>query len=489
MSLLAKVYDVAVETPLEFAALLSARLGSNIWLKREDLQPVFSFKLRGAYNKMAHLSPEARAKRVITASAGNHAQGVALSASRLGCRALIVMPRTTPAIKVDAVRALGGEVILEGDNYDGASAHAYRLMSEQDLTYVHPYDDPDVIAGQGTIGVEILRQHPEPIDAIFIAVGGGGLIAGMGAVIKSLRPEVKIVAVEPEDAASMTASLAAGHRVTLAHVGRFADGVAVKLVGEETFRVARQVVDDCVVVSNDAICGAIKEIFEDRRAVLEPAGALAYAGLKQWVEVHGPGNYIAIACGANINFDSLRHVSERAEVGERREAVLAVTIPERPGSFRQFCQILGDRPVTEFNYRYADSRAAHVFVGVRTNDPSLLVAELTASGYEVLDLTDNELAKLHIRHMVGGHAPIDDERLVTFEFPERAGALIQFLDAMQHPWNISLFHYRNHGSDIGRVLAGLQVPEADAEAFTAFLDRLGYEHSDVTSDAACQLFL
>lgn len=494
-SLLARVYDVAIETSLDEARTLSARTCNRVLLKREDQQPVFSFKLRGAYNKMANLSADALAKGVIAASAGNHAQGVALSATKLGARAIIVMPVTTPAIKVDAVKALGAEVVLKGDNYDAAYAFAREQCDLEELSFVHPYDDPDVIAGQGTIGLEILKQCPGELDAIFIPVGGGGLIAGIGAVVKALRPEVKIIGVEPEDAASMAGSLKAGHRITLDRVGRFADGVAVRLVGEETFRIAQEVVDESIVVSNDEICAAIKDLFEDRRAILEPAGAVAFAGLKRYVSERGiiGKTLVALACGANINFDTLRHVSERAELGEKREAVFAVTIPERPGSFREFCQIIGARVVTEFNYRYADARAAQVFVGLRISGPDerTKVAEtLESAGYRTLDLTDNEVAKLHVRHMVGGRAVgAENERLVSFTFPERAGALVEFLDAMHHPWNISLFHYRNHGSDYGRILAGIQVPDDEEKAYIEFLDRLGYEYTDETNNLACALFL
>jgi threonine dehydratase len=488
-SLLSKVYDVAVETRLDRLPLLSTRLGCELYLKREDEQPVFSFKLRGAYNKMANLSEETLAKGVIAASAGNHAQGVALSGRHLGVQATIVMPITTPAIKVDAVSALGAQVVLHGDNYDQAYERAMAMVAETGAAFVHPYDDPDVIAGQGTIGIEILRQHSGPLDAIFIPVGGGGLISGIGAVVKSLRPEIRIIGVEPEDAASMSAALAAGERVTLPYVGRFADGVAVKRVGEETFRICRQVVDECVQVSNDQICAAIKDLFEDRRAVLEPAGALAFAGIRKYLERSGPGNYIAIASGANMNFDSLRHVSERAEIGERRELVLGVTIPERPGSFREFCGALGAYTVSEFNYRYSGPAEAHVFVGLKRRPGDEPAAQLRQAGFAVLDLTDDETAKLHIRHMVGGRAAVENERIVSFGFPERAGALLQFLESMDHPWNISLFHYRNHGSDIGRVLAGIQVPPEETDQFSAFLNRLGYEYSEVTNDPACRLFL
>jgi threonine dehydratase len=468
---------------------LSNRLGGELLLKREDEQPVFSFKLRGAYNKMCCLSDEDLARGVIAASAGNHAQGVALAAKKLGCSATIVMPRTTPTIKIESVRALGAGVVLHGDNYDQASEHTLELIKLHRLTLVHPYDDPDVIAGQGTIGIEILRQHPGRLDALFVPVGGGGLLAGVGAVIKALRPEIRVVCVEPEDAASMTRSLEERTRVRLDRVGRFADGVAVRQVGCETFRIAQQVVDDCVTVSNDEICAAIKDIFEDRRAILEPAGALAFAGLKKWMERRGPGRYVAIASGANMNFDSLRHVSERAEIGERREIILAVCIPERPGSFREFCRSIGDRNVTEFNYRYSGPDRAHVFVGLRTANGDEVARRLRTEGYEVLDLTDDEIAKLHVRHMVGGYSVVSDEHVISFEFPERAGALSQFLDSMDHPWNISLFHYRNHGSDVGRVLAGVQVPHQEIDAFHAFLERLAYEYTDVTSNAASVMFL
>ncbi|HEY0865948.1 MAG TPA: threonine ammonia-lyase, biosynthetic [Fimbriimonas sp.] len=494
-ALLARVYDVAVETPLEYAPMLSQRTGNHVWLKREDEQPVFSFKLRGAYNKIASLSAEALAGGVVAASAGNHAQGVALSARKLGARAVIVMPQTTPSIKVDAVRALGGEVVLHGDNYDEAYGHARCLAEQESLTFIHPYDDPEVVAGQATIGLEILKQHAGDLAAVFVAVGGGGLVSGVGAVLKSLRPEIKVIGVEPEDADAMTQSLEQGKRVTLPRVGRFADGVAVRTVGETTFEIARQVVDECIVVSNDEICGAIKEIFEDRRAILEPAGALAYAGLRKCAEARGlrDRHLVAIACGANINFDSLRHVSERAEIGERREAVLAVTIPERPGSFLEFCRTIGNRPVTEFNYRYADSAQAHIFVGIKVHEQreaESVVAALREKGYETIDLTDDEIAKVHLRHMVGGRAEgAAHERLFAFTFPERSGALLGFLEAMAQPWNISLFHYRNHGSDYGHVLCGVQVPPEDAAKFQAFLDRLGFDYSEQTDNPACRLFL
>ncbi len=491
----ARVYDVARETPLEFAPVLSTRTQNRVWLKREDLQPVFSFKLRGAYNKMAQLAPAALKRGVICSSAGNHAQGVALAARKLGTRAVIVMPRTTPLIKVDAVRHLGGKVILHGDNYDAAYTHACELATEKKLTFVHPYDDPDVIAGQGTIGMEILKQHADGIDAIFVPVGGGGLISGIAAYVKHFRPKIKIIGVEPEDADAMERSLKAGKRVLLDHVGIFADGVAVRRVGEETFRLCRELVDEIVVVSNDEICAAIKDIFEDRRSVLEPAGALAFAGLKNYAARKRVKNkdFIAIASGANVNFDRLRHVAERAEIGERREAVLAVTIPERAGALRKFCAILKKHNITEFNYRFADPKNAHIFVGLQIRETAEIKAlsrELRSHDYPTLDMTDNEMAKLHIRHLVGGRAPnAHDEILYRFEFPERPGALMNFLDQMGGRWNISLFHYRSHGADFGRVLVGMQVPKKDKKAFQKFLDSLGYEYADETKNPAYKLFL
>lgn len=494
--LTARVYDVAIESPLETMPRLSRRLNNRILLKREDLQPVFSFKLRGAYNKIASLPREALEKGIICASAGNHAQGVALSAQRLGAKAIIVMPRTTPAIKVQAVRDRGGKTVLFGDTYDEAYQHARQLEAEKGLTFIHPYDDPDVIAGQGTIGMEILRQHPDPIEAIFIAVGGGGLIAGIAAYVKFLRPEIKIIGVEPDDAASMYQALKCGERVMLDQVGIFADGVAVRQVGEETFRLARELVDDIILVSTDEICAATKDIFDDTRAIAEPAGALGTAGLKKYVvrtNVTG-ANLIALNCGANINFDRLRHVAERAELGERREALLAVTIPEQPGSFRRFCQVIGKRSITEFNYRYADSRQAQVFAGIQLTEgeeeKNRIIDTLREHGYPVLDMSDNEMAKLHIRYMVGGHAPgICDELLYRFEFPERPGALLKFLTGMAHGWNISLFHYRNHGSDHGRVLVGIQVPEAERSQFQQFIHKLGYPWREETDNPAYRLFL
>ena len=495
MILNAQVYDVAVETPLDRAPLLSARTGNRVLLKREDMQPVFSFKLRGAYNKMVHLSAGERARGVIAASAGNHAQGVAFAAQKLSCRALIVMPVTTPQIKIAAVKARGAEVVLSGDSYDEAYAHALRLQAEQGLTFVHPYDDPEVIAGQGTVGMEILRQHPQPIHAIFCCVGGGGLIAGVAAYVKRLRPQTRIIGVEAEEADAMTRSLAAGARVRLEQVGLFADGAAVKLVGEETFRLCQAHVDEMVVVDNDAICAAIKDVFEDTRSILEPAGALGVAGLKEYARRTGVKDQalVAVASGANMNFDRLRFVAERAEIGEAREAVLAVTIPERPGSFRAFCSLLGPRSVTEFNYRYSDPQQAHIYVGVQVAsraESQQLVEQLRGHGLPTLDLSDDEVAKLHVRHMVGGHAPgLADELLYRFEFPERPGALLKFLGSMSAGWNISLFHYRNHGADYGRVLAGIQVPGAEMSAFRAFLERLNYRSWEEPRNPAYALFL
>jgi threonine dehydratase len=495
----ARVYDVAEETPLDPAPNLSARTGNRILLKREDMQPVFSFKLRGAYNKMAQLTPAQRKRGVIAASAGNHAQGVALAAQKLGCRAVIVMPTTTPQIKIDAVRGRGAEVVLAGESYDEAYAAALQREKRHKLAFVHPYDDPDVIAGQGTIAMEILRQHAAPIDAVFCCIGGGGLISGVAAYVKRLRPQTKVIGVEAKDADAMARSLAAGRRVRLDSVGLFADGAAVKYVGAETFRLCRQYVDEVVRVDTDAICAAIKDVFEDTRSILEPAGALAIAGAKAWAHATGARGktLVAVASGANMNFDRLRFVAERAEVGEQREAVLAVTIPEKPGSFRKFCDMIGKRAITEFNYRYSDAREAHVFVGVQVADRAeslKLVESLERHKLPTLDLTDDEMAKLHVRHMVGGRAPEVNsngmrELLYRFEFPERPGALMNFLDRMSKGWNISLFHYRNHGADYGRVLIGMQVPKAEKGEFREFLRNLGYRHWDETHNPAYKLFL
>lgn len=492
----AQVYDVAQETPLEPAARLSERLGNRVLFKREDLQPVFSFKCRGAYNKLFQLCRSGEPPAgVIASSAGNHAQGVALAARRLGLKALIIMPKTTPSIKVDAVKALGAEPILYGDAYDDAYQHAVTLAEREGLTFVHPFDDPDVIAGQGTVAQELLHQHSGALDAVFIPVGGGGLMAGMSAYIKYLRPEIKVIGVEPVDAPSLHHALRAGERVRLDSVGLFADGVAVRQVGEENWRIMRETVDDVVLVEVDEICAAIKDVFDDTRSIAEPAGALSVAGLKRYVETTGARHQTlaAMICGANMNFDRLRHVSERAELGEQREMLLAVTIPEQPGSFRTFCEAVGRRGVTEFNYRYADDREAHIFVGIKLESRAErrdIIARLKQHGYPVHDMTDNEMAKLHIRHMVGGYGSgIPRETIYRFEFPERPGALLDFLNAMDLRWNISLFHYRNHGAAYGRVLAGFQVPDEHAERFRNFLEGLNYPYWDETGNIAYALFL
>jgi len=493
--LLARVYDVAHETPLEVAPNLSRRLGNTLLLKREDMQPVFSFKLRGAYNKMAGLTRAQLKRGVVAASAGNHAQGVALSAQVLKCEATIVMPATTPAIKVDAVAKRGATVVLHGDSYDDAYKYAKAIARAEKKTFVHPYDDPEVIAGQGTIGMELLRQARAPIDAVFVPVGGGGLIAGIAVYLKRLRPEIKVIGVEPEEADAMARSLCRKERLVLPQVGIFADGVAVKQVGEETFRLCQQYVDEVIRVSNDAICAAIKDVFEDTRSILEPAGALGVAGAKVWAEREKAKNrnLVAIASGANMNFDRLRFVAERAELGEKREAVLAVTIPEQPGSFKAFCALIGGRVITEFNYRFSDAEEAHVFVGIQVQNQAevdKLLAALTRHQLPVLDLSDNEMAKLHIRHLVGGRAPqVENEVLYRFEFPERPGALMRFLESMSRGWNISLFHYRNHGADYGRVLVGMQVPAKDKTTFQHFLDGLGYRYWNESRNPAYKLFL
>ena len=493
--LTARVYDVARETPLDLMEQLSRRLDNRVWVKREDLQPVFSFKLRGAYNKIAGLDAAQRRAGVIASSAGNHAQGVALAAAKLGLRAIIVMPKTTPAIKVNAVRNRGAEVVLHGDAYDDAYQHARELEQAQGLTFIPPFDDPDIIAGQGAIGQEILRQHPEPLDAIFVPVGGGGLIAGISAYVKYLRPDIKIIGVEPTDAPTLHTALAQGRRVILPEVGLFADGVAVRQIGAETFKICQQTVDEVILVTADEMCAAIKDIYEDTRSVCEPAGALGVAGLKAYAQREGRSqtSLLAVNSGANVNFDRLRHVAERAELGERREMLLAVTIPERPGSFKEFCRAIGRRGVTEFNYRYADAAQAHIFVGVQLHEGEAeriaLVAKLEERGYPVTDLTDNEMAKLHIRHMVGGRARVADERLLRFEFPERPGALLKFLTHMAAGWNISLFHYRNHGADYGRVLVGIQIPDGDRAKFETFLGELGYRFEDESDNPAYRLFL
>lgn len=491
----AQVYDVAVETPLQSAAILSKRLGNHVLLKREDMQPVFSFKVRGAYNKMANLSREALDRGVICASAGNHAQGVALSAERLDCRAVIVMPVSTPSIKVDAVAARGAEVVLAGESFTEAYEHAVERAQAEGLTFVHPYDDPDVIAGQGTVAMEILHRRARDIDAIFCAVGGGGLISGVAAYVKSLRPEIKVIGVEAEGADAMTRSLAAGQRIKLSAVNLFADGAAVKQVGERPFEIAQRHVDDMIVVSNDAIAAAIRDVFEDTRSILEPAGALSVAGLKAYARAHGwkDKHLIAVTSGANVNFDRLRFVAERAEIGDSKEAVLAVTIPEKPGSFYAFLTTLGHRNITEFNYRYGQGDAAHVFAGVTIQAPEEtqeIVNACNEKGLRAIDLTTDEMAKLHLRYMVGGRGQnVEHERVFRFIFPEHPGALARFLNNLRSRWNISLFHYRNHGSDYGRVLVGMQVPSTDDAAFQEFLDQLGYPYEEETENPAYHLFL
>ncbi len=497
--LTARVYDVAEETPLEEAKRLSKRIGNKVLLKREDTQPVFSFKLRGAFNKMIHLTAEERARGVICASAGNHAQGVALAAKRLGCRAVIVMPVTAPNLKVEAVRNLGGEVVLVGDSFSDAAAHAVKMQQEEGLTFVHPFDDPFVIAGQGTIGMEILRQY-QPADgsrpdAIFVQIGGGGLAAGVATYIKALYPDIKVFGVETKDSDAMKQAFAAGHPVMLSDVGLFSDGTAVKQVGDETYRLCRQNLDDIILVDSDEICAAIKDVFEDTRGIVEPSGALSLAGLKAWVRRNNISNktLVAVTSGANMNFDRLRFVSERAEYGEEREALFSVTIPEERGSFRRFCESIGNRSVTEFNYRISDPKKAYIFVGIQTSnsrDADKLVEAFEKSNLPTVNLTHDELAKLHLRHMIGGHSKLaTNERLYRFEFPERPGALMKFLTSMAPQWNISLFHYRNNGADFGRVLVGVQVPQSDNEAFEAFLKTLGYRFWDETQNPAYKLFL
>jgi len=493
--LTARVYDVAIESPLDAAPVLSRRIGNHVWLKREDQQPVFSFKLRGAYNKMVQLGAEQRARGVICASAGNHAQGVALSARRLGCTAVVVMPVTTPKLKIDAVKALGGEVVLHGESYSDAYAHAAALQQERGLAFVHPFDDPDVIAGQGTVAMEILRQHQGPLDAVFVAIGGGGLISGVAAYIKAVRPEIRVIGVQTNDSDAMARSVQAGRRVQLADVGLFSDGTAVKQVGQETFRVTRQLVDEFVRVDTDAVCAAIKDVFQDTRSVLEPAGALGVAAIKQYAQQHGlkGRSFATITSGANMNFDRLRFVAERAEIGEQREALFAVTIPEERGSFRRLCAMLGPRAVTEFNYRISDANTAHVFVGIgihRRDEAAKMARSFERHGFPALDLSDDEMAKEHLRHLVGGRSALAaGERLFRFVFPERPGALMRFLASMDPGWNISLFHYRNQGADHGRILVGLQVPGTDESDFQAFLASLAYPCVEETTNPVYRLFL
>ena len=493
----ARVYDVARETPIDDAVLLSRRFDNQIWLKREDLQPVFSFKLRGAYNKMVRLSDEQRARGVIAASAGNHAQGLAMAAAKMNVKAIIVMPRTTPQIKVDAVRSRGARVVLHGDSFEEADAHAQKWVKEKNLVYVHPFDDPDVIAGQGTIGMEIVRQRQTPLDALFVPVGGGGLIAGVAAYVKYVWPQTRIIGVEPEDAACLKLALDRGRRASLSEVGLFAEGVAVAQIGKEPFRIIRDTVDEVITASTDEMCAAIKDIFEDTRSIAEPAGALALAGMKKYIEKTGVTGQqlLAIVSGANTNFDRLRYISERTEIGEQREAVISVTVPERPGSFRAFCSALGRRSITEFNYRYADAGSAQVFVGLSVvpggEDLQGLLKSLAKQGYEAEDMTSNEMAKLHVRHMVGGHAPLaaDNERVYRFEFPERPGALLKFLSGLGQRWNISMFHYRNHGAAYGRILVGLQLGKGERKELEKTLDQINYRYWDETANRAYQLYL
>jgi threonine dehydratase len=492
----ARIYDLAVETPLEEAPLISERTDNHVLIKREDLQPVFSFKVRGAYNKLRLLSNDKKSRGVVAASAGNHAQGLALAAKHLSVAATIVMPRTTPQIKVDAVKRRGAKVVLVGDTYDEAAAHANKLVEEKKLTYIHPFDDPDVIAGQGTVAVEILRQYPQDIHAVFVPVGGGGLCAGVAAYIKHVRPDVKVIAVEAEDSACLKLAMEKQKRATLSHVGLFAEGVAVAQIGKETFRVLRETVDEVITANTDEMCAAIKDMFEDTRSISEPAGALSLAGLKKYAKENGleGKTLVAIASGANTNFDRLRYISERTEIGEKREAIFAVTIPEKAGAYKKFCKLLGKRSITEFNYRYSDSSDAHIFVGLQvaqdSNDREEILSLLNDAGYTAVDMTDNEMAKLHLRHMVGGKAPqVEDERVYRFEFPERPGALLNFLTKIAGRWNISLFHYRNHGAAYGRVLVGMQVPVAEKKELEALLDELNYSYWDETDNEAYAFFL
>ena len=492
----ARVYDVAVETPLEAARGLSTRLNNKVLIKREDLQPVFSFKIRGAYNKMLQLDTKERKRGVIAASAGNHAQGVALAASKLSIPATIVMPQTTPRIKIDAVSNWSPRVILHGDDYQEAYTKSLEIAGNKSLTYIHPFDDPDVIAGQGTVGMEILRQCTDKIDIIFVPVGGGGLISGIAAYVKAVQPTVKIIGVEPEDAASMSRALEKNRRIKLSEVGIFTDGCAVRQVGKENFRLARKLVDEMVTASVDEICAAIKDVFEDTRVIAEPAGALSIAGLKNYVAKKDCAGktLVAINCGANMNFDRLRHISERAEIGEKRESLFAVTIPERPGSFRRFCKLLGKSSVTEFNYRYSDETEAQIFVGIKLpggqKEKISLMKNFRHKGYPVADMSENDTAKLHIRHMVGGRPKnIASEQLYRFQFPEKPGALLNFLNHLGERWNISLFHYRNHGSAFGRVLCGIQVPKTDIKKFQDFLGRLGYPYWPESDNSVYKTFL
>lgn len=494
--LTARVYDIAIESPLDYAKNLSKRINNRVLMKREDLQPVFSFKLRGAYNKIDQLLQKGDCEGVIAASAGNHAQGLALAAQQRGVKATIVMPKTTPAIKVRAVKAYGARAVLVGDTYDEAYDYAIAEAKEKNLEFVHPYDDPDVIAGQGTVAMEVLRQHPDPIDAIFIPVGGGGLAAGMAGFLKYLRPEIKIIAVEAEESACLAAAMEKKRRVILPQVGIFADGVAVKQIGKETYRIIKDNIDGVITVNTDEMCAAIKDIFDDTRSIMEPAGALGVAGMKKYVEQHGceKQTLIAVNSGANMNFDRLRHVAERSELGENREALLAVTIPEKPGSFHQFCKTLGKRGITEFNYRYSSADAAHVYAGIQLSEgigeKQDVIDVLTDKGYPVIDLSDNEVAKMHIRYMVGGRVKgLKDEVVYRFQFPERPGALLQFLTSIGKRWNISMFHYRNHGAGYGRVLVGIQVPAKERKKIREYLEKVGYPFWEETDNPAYELFL
>lgn len=496
--LTARVYDIARETPLDHLDRISRRFHNKVWLKREDLQPAFSFKCRGAFNKI-YQEQQANPKLsgVITASAGNHAQGVALAAKKLGLKATIVMPTTTPDIKVSAVKSYGAKAVLKGENFDAAKDHSLVLAKKEGLAYIHPFDDYDVMAGQGTIGHEIIRQHPEPIDIIFVPIGGGGLAAGIAGFLKAVNPKIKIIAVEPNDAAGFYAARKAGRRVVLQDVGIFADGVAVKQVGKHTFAMLKDLIDDAITVTTDQICAAIKDTYEDTRAICEPAGAVSLAGLKKYVETKGlkGKTLVAINSGANMNFDRLRHVSERSELGEEREALLAVEIPERPGSFKRLCQLIGNRSITEFNYRYADDSTAHVFAGIQLTrgieEKNKLIAKLKSRDFQVFDMTDNEVAKLHTRYMIGGHpgSSVTNELLYRFQFPEKPGALLNFLMKVGTRWNISLFHYRNHGSNFGRILMGFQVDRGNFKAFNTFLKSLDIPYWDETDNDAYELFL
>jgi threonine dehydratase len=490
-----RLEDLVVETPVQEMPRLSERLGMRVLVKREDLQPVFSFKLRGAYAKLQSLTPEQRARGVVCASAGNHAQGVAMAARHLGIDAVVVMPNITPEIKIDAVRKLGATVIIEGDDFDSSCAHALVLANDHGRVFIHPYDDPQVITGQATIALELFRQNHSPIDYLFICVGGGGLAAGMALVSKYLHPGIKVIGVEAEESASMKAAFEAGEPVTLPEIGHFAEGVAVKRTGDLTYRICSQLLDEIITVDNDEICAAVQDVYEDTRAIAEPAGVLAIAGLKKFfTERPGcEGNAAAVLSGANVNFARLRHIAERAAVGEEQEALLGVTIPEQPGSFLDFCETVGMRGITEFNYRFAAGREAHIFVGIALKqgiaEKREIIEQLREHGFAVTDLSSNDMARLHIRHMVGGRADVANERILRFEFPERPGALLRFLRGMKSGWNISLFHYRNYGSEYGRVLLGIQVPPEDDARFAEFLQNTGYSYKTEDDNPAFNMFV